>query len=163
MSVLFRYVRSRRRTAANLVAGMGVLPLWLWLLATLGAGRQGLDAFMAVAVPAVWGVEILLGLAVVWLLTHPDRFEMTVTPERFAVHHPLFSEWTFSIDPAQIVRIEHRLDLNQFTRIRIHTRDGRTLSLCKNYPYSRQRLYDALRSANPRITFPSRIGHFSRT
>jgi len=162
LSTLFHYVRSRRRTALNLCFGMLVLPGWLWLFATLGEGRAGLEAFMAVAVPVVVAVEVVMALFVLWLLTHPARFEIMVTPTLFEVHHPTFTQWCFSIVPTEIRRIEHRLDVHGFSSILIHRVAGRPLSLCMNYNYSRQRLYDALRSVNPGIDMPPNILGFQR-
>ena len=162
MQPVFHYAHSRRRTALNLLLGMLVLPLWLWLLSRLGAGRAGIDDFMALATKVTVGVEVGLACLCVWLLTHPDRFEITVTADRFEVHHPTFAQWSFCVAPSDLVRIEHTLDVHGFSAILLHLRAGQPLRLCKNYGYSRARLYAALQSVNPGLCLPERSDGFYR-
>ena len=159
--LLFHYERSRKQQARVVLINMLLLPLVLWLLLQLindpVARPRFASLLMAIGVAAELG---LLALAV-WLLRHPASFSIRLSAGEFSSHHPMFKAWCFSVDPAEIVAIEHSTDREaNGSHISIQTRSGQRHALSPNYAYDRKALYRALAMLNPAIRLPRHPGVF---
>lgn len=105
--LLFHYTWSSRQTAIRVLASMLILALWLVAYWYLGAGKAGFEDFFRIACYAVAGIEGVLAAYLLWLLTHPARFEIRLSDNEFSISHPVFKAWCFKVKPADIVRIEN--------------------------------------------------------
>lgn len=159
--LLFHYERSRKQQARVVLINMLLLPLVLWLLLQLINDPVARPRFTSLLM--VIGVAAELGLlaVAVWLLSHPASFSIRLSASEFSSHHPMFKAWCFSIDPAEIVAIEHCTDREGDGRyISIQTRSGQCHALSPNFAYDRKALYRALATLNPTIRLPKHAGLF---
>jgi hypothetical protein len=68
----------------------------------------------------------------------------------------------YMLVPADVERIENRLERHGFAGSRAHTRAGEALRLCPDDRYSHRRRYEVLRQANPGIALPQKVNRFRR-
>ena len=107
------------------------------------------------------GSELVLLLLAAWLLTHPAKFYIKLTNSELSSFHPTFKEWTFSVNPQDIIEIEHSTDIGaNASLISVKMNNGSSVLLSPNYPYKRSELYNALRLVNPNIKTPKNTWSF---
>lgn len=154
--MLFHYVKTRKRQAKTIAINILILPLLLYVLHEVANNEPNFAQVYAVAkIITVVGVVVLAGMWI-WLLKSKEKFELYVTENEFYSHHPVFKEWCFSVNPKEIVAVQHHLGIGAgaMTNINVHLKDGQKLQICQNYSFSREDLYSALKKANPMIQLP---------
>ena len=155
-NTLYYYERTRKRQAITLAMNMVVLPVIFWLFLILTReNEQVYQQLLTILKPLLIVIELIFISVIIWFLTHPARFFIRVTESEFSVSHPLFKEWTFSVEPQAIAEIavtSNRQSRSVTTSVKM--KDGSSYTVCPNYAYSRKKLYDALRQANPAIKAP---------
>lgn len=161
----YYYERSRKQQAKVLAFNMIFLPFVLWLFLQLIPETEITYKEFLVCVKYIFiVVEIALASVAVWLLTHPAKFYIKLTNSEFSSLHPNSKEWTFSVNPQEIIAIEHSTDNNassSFISVKMH--NGSFFLLSPNFAYNRKKLYEALRLVNPNIKTPKHIWLFSST
>ncbi|QYX63612.1 hypothetical protein [Shewanella sp.] len=158
----FYYERSRKQQAKVLVFNMLFLPLILWLIWMLISKNEPFyDEFLFYIKYIVVVSELALLSLAAWLLTHPAKFYIKLTNSELSSFHPTFKEWTFSVNPQDIIEIEHSTDIGaNASLISVKMNNGSSVLLSPNYPYKRSELYDALRLVNPNIKTPKNTWSF---
>ena len=159
---VYYFERTRKQQAKALVFNMLLLPLILWLiLALIPKGEPIYNEFKFYVKYIIVTSELVLLSVATWLLTHPAKFYIKLTNSEFISVHPTFKEWTFSIDPREIIEIEHSTDIGaNSSLITVKMNNGSSALLSPNYPYKRNELYEALRSVNPNIKTPKNSWSF---
>ncbi|WDE95814.1 hypothetical protein PQO03_08810 [Lentisphaera profundi] len=96
-----------------------------------------------------------------WLRAHPANYEAIITVDRFIVKYPDSTHWSFDVKISDIKRFEHRNTLSHAgsgqgaSGILLH--DGNFHEICMNYGNSINKMYDAIQSIDPNITFPKKV------
>ena len=154
--MLFHYAKTRRRQALKVAFNILLIPVLLFAFHYFFKDKPNFPQIYDIAVKAGVAVMVVLTGIFLWFLTSKEKFEIYVTGNEFYSHHPMFKEWCFSVDPMDIVEIEHhlRIDSSAMTNINVYLKDGKKVQICQNYPFSRKKLYSALEQANPQIQFP---------
>lgn len=107
----FYYEKSRKQQAKVRAFNMLLLPLILWLILILISKNEPFyNEFLFYIKYIVVGSELVLLSLAAWLLTHPARFYIKFTNSEFSSFHPTFKEWTFTVNPQEIIEIEHSTD-----------------------------------------------------
>lgn len=152
----YYYERTRAQQAKVLGFNMLLLPCFMWLfLLLIPEGKPVREQFLEYTTYIVVLAEIVLMSVVIWFITHPATFYIKLTDSEFCSFHPNFKAWTFSVNPHEIVEIEHGTDRDASSSyISVKTKDGASYLLSPNYPYNRNELYRALRFVNPNIKLP---------
>lgn len=160
--IFFYYERSRKQQAKVLLCNMFFLPVVLWFFLWLIKDHQAkYDQFYFYAKCIFVAVEIILMSILIWFITHPATFFIKLTNLQFSSFHPIFTEWTFSVDPEEIIEIKHSSDREaQLSIISINLQNGSSYLLSPNYAYSRSELYKSLLSVNPKIKLPKNSAIF---
>ena len=115
----------------------------------------------AIAEKIMLVIGVLLFGVMFWFLRSKKRFEIYVTENEFYSSHPIFKEWCYTVNPKDIKKIEHNNSPSHgITSIDVTMSNGDRFQICKNYGYSRKKLYEALKKANPLIEFPANINRF---
>lgn len=95
-----------------------------------------------------------------WHRRNPATYEATITRERFVVDYPSYPDWSFDISIADIERFEYRQSIGQAGRgVLQHgvlLKNGDFHHISMNYGNSLNKMYKAIQSINPEITFPSK-------
>lgn len=152
----FYYERNRKQQAKMLAFNMLFLPVILWfILIFIPKSDPFYNQFLFYVKYIVVVAELALLSLVAWLLTHPAKFYIKLTNSEFSSFHPTFKEWTFSVNPQDIIEIEQSTDIGaDASLILVKMNNGSSILLSPNYPYKRSELYDALRLVNPNIKMP---------
>ena len=160
----YYYERTRKQQAKVLVANMIFLPLVLWLfLQLIPESEPAYEDFLAYIKYIIAAAELVLSSVIAWLLTHPEKFYIKLTNSEFSSFHPNFKKWTFSVNPQEIIEIEHSTDREaQSNFISVKISNGSSFLLSPNFAYNRKKLYEALRLVNPKIKMPKHNWLFSR-
>ena len=139
-----------------LVYNMFLLPIVLWIfLQLIPESEPAYFDFLVYVKYIVVVVELVLLCIAVWFLTHPAKFCIKLTNSEFSSVHSNFRESTFSVNPKEIIEIEHSTDIGaNSSLISVKMNNGSSFLLSPNYPYKRSELYNALRSVNPNIKIP---------
>jgi len=158
----FYYERTRAQQAKVLAFNMLFLPFIFWLFLLLIPKSEPIyNEFVLYTKYIVVVAELGLVSMVAWFLTHPAKFYIKLTNSEFSSFHPTFKEWTFSVNPQEVVSIEHRTDIGaNSSLISVKMNNGNSVLLSPNYPYNRSELYEALRLANPNIKTPENTWSF---
>ncbi len=159
----FYYERTRKQQAKVAVANMFFLPFVLWLfLQLIPESEPVYKDFLRSVNYIILVVEFVLLSVAVWLLTHPAKFYIKLTKSEFSSVHPTFKEWTFSVNPQEIIEIEHSTDREALSSyISVKMNNGSLFLLSPNFAYNRKKLYEALRVVNPNIKTPKHTWLFS--
>ncbi len=159
----YYYERTREQQAKVLAFNIIFLPLIMWLFLQLipktePVYKQFLECVKYIVVIG----EVVLLSIIAWFLTHPAKFYIKLTNSEFSSFHPNFKEWTFSVNPHEIVEIGHNTDTQAQSRlISVKMKDGSSFLLSPNFSYSRKELYENLRLVNPNIKTPKQVWLFS--
>ncbi|MEL4391050.1 hypothetical protein [Shewanella xiamenensis] len=158
----FYYERNRKQQVKMLAFNMLFLPVILWLiLIFIPKSDPFYNEFLFYVKYIVVVSELALLSLTAWLLTHPAKFYIKLTNSEFSSFHPTFKEWTFSVNPQDIIEIEHSTDIgSNASLILVKMNNGSSVLLSPNYPYKRSELYDALRLVNPNIKTPNNTWSF---
>ena len=96
-----------------------------------------------------------------WLRTHPASYEATITTDRFIVNYPGSTKWSFDVKVSDIKRFEHRNTLSHAGKgigaSGILLNDGTFHEICMNYGNNINKMYEAVKSINPNVTFPKTV------
>lgn len=159
----YYYERSRSEQAKVLVFNMVFLPLIMGLfLLLLPKSGPVYEQFRGYVIYIIAAAEMVLLSVVVWFLTHPATFYIKLTSSEFCSFHPNFKEWTFSVNPQEILEIGHSTDRDaRSSYISVRMKNGASYLLSPNFPYNRNELYDALRLVNPDIKTPKNTWLFA--
>lgn len=162
-TLLYYYERTRKQQAKVLVFNMLLLPFILWLFLQLTRENEAVyEQFLVYVKYIIVFAELVLLSLVIWFLANPAKFYIKLTNYEFSSLHPNFKAWTFSVNPNEIVEIEQSTDREaQSSIISVKLINGSSYSLSPNYAYSRKKLYQALRLANPNIKIPKNTWLFS--
>ena len=154
--MLFHYAKTRRRQALKVGVNILLIPILLFAFHYFFKDKANFSEIYDIAVKAGVAAMVVLSGIFLWFLKSKEKFEIYVTGNEFYSHHPMFKEWCFSVDPKDIVEIEHhlRVDSSAMTNINVYLKDGTKVQICQNYPFSRKKLYAALEKVNPEIQFP---------
>jgi hypothetical protein len=152
--MIVHYVSTRRRQALTLLLNMAVLPAYYYLFEYIVRNKPNHDHMVEMVGYGLAAVGVAMAVMAVAFARSDRKFEIRLTQNEFSITHPLFKEWTFSVDPQNIKSIEHHMDTGGYTSISMTLRDGACYQICKNYRYSRKGLYDALKKVNPGIALP---------
>lgn len=161
--VLYYYERTRKQQAKVLFFNMLFLPCVFWLFLYLFSEDQAIYTQFEEYIKYIIAIaEVALLSFAVWFLTHPASFYIKLTNSEFSSFHPNFKEWTFSVNPQEIIEIKQSTDSQvQSSIISIQMQDGRSFLLSPNFAYSRKKLYAALCKVNPNIKIPKNAWLFS--
>jgi hypothetical protein len=133
----------------------------LYIFLLLAKGHSDFEQIDTIAKLIVLVIEIILIGVMVWFLKSKQKFELYVTENEFHSEHPVFEEWCFTVNPKDIKQIKHHLNIGSGTSsINMIMNNGDVHYICDNYAYSRKKLYEALKKANPSIEFPENISVF---
>ncbi|MDP4547224.1 hypothetical protein [Marinobacter sp. MDS2] len=154
--MLFHYAKTRRRQALKIAFNILLIPVLLFAFHHFFQDKANFSEIYDIAVKAGMAVMVVLTGIFLWFLKSKEKFEIYVTANEFYSYHPIFKEWCFSVNPKDIVEIEHhlRIDTSAMTNINVYLKDGTKVQICQNYPFSRKKLYSALEQANAEIQFP---------
>lgn len=159
--ILFYYARSRKQQAKVAAANMLFLPIVLGAFLYLVKNSDQLERIQTIILITLFVAEFFLSVLIVWLLRYPAEFYIRLTKAELRSYHPMFKEWTFSVDPQEIVEISQTTDREAISSsIRIIMRDGASYLLSPNFSYDRKQLYQALAHLNPAIILPKHVGLF---
>jgi hypothetical protein len=160
--VLFYYERTRKQQIKVLALNMLLVPFVFWMILLLIKDHQDNDEKLFIVVMTIVILtEVILLSMVIWFLRRPARFFIRLTNYRFSSFHPQFKEWCFSINPFEIVEIEHSTDWDaQSSLITIKMRDGSSHLLCPHFDVDKKQLYQALSSLNSQIITPQKTWLF---
>ena len=160
----FYYERTRKQQAKVLAFNIIFLPFVMWLfLQLIPKNESSYDQFFLCTIYIIAIVEIGLLAIAAWFLTHPATFYIKLTSSEFSSFHPNFKEWTFSVNPQEVLEIEHSTDMDAISSyISVKMKNGTSFLLSPNFAYSRKKLYDALHVVNPNIKTPKHTWWFSR-
>lgn len=161
--IFFYYERTRKQQAKILAFNMLLLPLVMWLILKLiPESEPGYGKFLEYAKYIVAAGELVLLSVTVWFLTHPAKFYLRLTNSEFRSFHPNFKEWTFSVNPQEILEIQHGTDRDaRSSYMFVKMNNGASFLLSPNFAYNRKKLYEALRRVNPKIKTPKHTWLFS--
>lgn len=161
--IYYYYERTRKQQSKVLAFNTLFFPFVLWLfLKLLPESDPAYKDFLVYVKYIIVVVEFVLLAVIVWYLRHPAKFYIKLTDSEFSSFHPTFNEWTFSLNPHEIVEVDHSTDRDaKSSFISVKTNNGSTFLLCPNYAYNRKELYKALRLVNPRIKIPKYSWLFS--
>ena len=141
---------------------MLLLPIVLWFTLILIPKEEPIYNELVLYVKYITvAAELALLSVAVWFLAHPAKFYIKLTNSEFTSVHPTFREWTFSVNPKEILEIEQNTDIGASSSlISVKMKNGSSVLLSPNYPYKRNELYDALRLVNPDIITPKNFWSF---
>ncbi|QEY58045.1 hypothetical protein FXF61_02095 [Pseudomonas sp. C27(2019)] len=154
--MLFHYVKTRKRQAIHLAINILILPLLLYMFHYTLKDEPNFEQIYVIVEKVTIVIVILLVGLLIWFLKSKEQFEIYVTDNKLYSYHPVFKEWCFSVNPKDIVEIEHQLSMGagSMTNINVHLNNGQKHQVCQNYSFSREELYSALQRANPKIKLP---------
>ncbi len=154
--MLFHYVKKRKRQAIHIAINILMLPLLLYIFHYVFKDEPNFEPIYAVIEKFIFIIMIFLSGMFIWFLKSKEQFEIYVTNNEFYSYHPVFKEWCFSVNPKDILEIEHQLSVGagSMTYINVHLSDGQKRQICQNYSFSRQDLYSALQRVNQNIKLP---------
>ena len=159
--MLFYYKRTRKRQALTLAFNILILPVLLYVFSLIAKDQSNYEEMYAVAEKIFISIGAVLFSVMIWFLRSKKKFELYVTEDEFHSEHPFFKGWCFTVNPKDIKKIEHILNLGSRTiNINMTMNNGEWYQICLNYAYSRKNLYEALKKANPLIEFPENISGF---
>lgn len=161
--MIFYYAKTQKRQAIILAINIFLIPVLLYLFRHFLHEAPNFEQIYTVVQIGAFVVAAVLLAILLWLLKKKDRFEIYVTDNEFYSHHPVFDEWCFSVNPKDIVAIEHNLDVSQsaMTNINVCLKTGDRVQITQNYNFSRTDLYEALKKANPDIELPENANLFN--
>ena len=160
--VLFYYERTRKQQIKVLALNMLLVPFVFWMILLLVKDHQeNYEKLFILVMAIVIVTEVILLSTVIWFLRCPARFFIRLTQHRFSSFHPQYKEWSFSINPLEIIEIEHSTDWDaQSSLIIIKMRDGSSHLLCPHFDFDKKLLYQAIASFNPQIITPQKTWLF---
>ncbi|UZE94817.1 hypothetical protein [Alkalimarinus alittae] len=161
--MIFYYAKTQTRQAITLAVNILLIPVLLYAFRYFLHSEPNFEQLYAVVKIGAFVVAAVMVVILLWLLKKNDRFEIYVTDSEFYSHHPVFKEWCFSVNPKDIVAIEHNLEVSQsaMTNINVCLKNGERVQITQNYNFSRKDLYDALKQANPDIKLPENANLFN--
>jgi hypothetical protein len=158
---LFYYSRSRKQQAKVAVINVLFVPLMFGIFLIIVRDSDRFDQFLKIVGIILVVTEFALLALITWLLRNPAEFYIKLNRTEFTSFHPMFKEWTFSVNPFEIVEIRQATDREAMaSSIRIILQDGSSYALSPNFAYDRKKLYQALARLNPAIVLPANIGVF---
>lgn len=162
--LFFYYEKNRKQQAKILIFNMFFLPFVFWLFVQLTQDNlEVYNKFSEYLKYILAILEVVLIATTIWLLTHPEKFYIKLTNSEFSSYHPIYKEWTFSVNPQEIIEIEQKTDNDaQLNLISIQMHNGSSFLLCPNYSFNRKKLYTALVQVNPNIKIPKNTWLFSK-
>jgi hypothetical protein len=159
---LFYYARSRQQQAKVAAINVIFLPMVLGAFLYLVRSSEQFEQTQNIILIVLIIAEVFLLLLIVWLLRNPASFFIRLNQHELTTFHPMFKEWTFSVNPLEIIEVRQSTDSEaMLSSIRIIMRDGKSYALSPNFSYDRKQLYQALAHLNPAIIFPKHIALFS--
>ena len=105
--------------------------------------------------------SIILFYVAWWHIKHAATYEAYITCKEFSVSYPSVVSWSFKVNIEDIDRIEHRQTYSSSgksivsTGVVMKNEDFHKISM--NYGNSVNKMFKALKSLNPEITFPKTI------
>lgn len=161
--MLFYYAKNQKRQAITLAVNIVLIPVFLYAFRYFLHKEPNFEQLYFVVKIGAAVVAVVMVVILLWLLKKGDKFEIYVTDNEFYSHHPVFDEWCFSVDPQNIVAIEHNLEVSQsaMTNINVRLKEGGVVQITQNYNFSRKDLYQALKKANPDIQLPEDANLFN--
>lgn len=158
------HFKKSRAQAAKLFLRMAI-GCWLYI-AGLAVYEYGFGNGVASDLKLYWNLGFGIASAILtyvywWLKVHPAIYEATITHERFIVSYPEAQQWSFDVAVADIVRFENRNTLSHAGRgIPQHgilMKDGSFHHISMNYGNSIRKMYKAVHSINPEVSYPSKV------
>jgi hypothetical protein len=158
---LFYFARSRKQQAKVAAFNMIFAPVMFGLFLTIVRSSDRFDEFLNIIGIILIVTELVLLSLIAWLLKNPAEFYIKLSRTEFTSYHPMFKEWTFSVDPFDIIEIKQSTDQDaMMSSIQIQMQDGTSHVLSPNFAYDRKKLYQSLASLNPAIVLPKHVGLF---
>ncbi len=161
--VVYHYKKNRKQQSLTYIR-MGIA-CWVYI-----AGLYGYEFYFDETVETqfrlIWVAVFSIASAILfyiawWHRIHPATYEAIITRERFIIDYPGSSEWSFDIKISDIKRFEHRNTLSHAGRgIGQHgvlLKDGTFHDICMNYGSSINKMYKAIHTIDPNITFPKKV------
>lgn len=160
---IFHYQKSRKKHSRTFI-NMGVMSL-LYISGIYGyehfQGQIIDDNTKNICIISFSIASIILFYIAWWLRTHPAEYEAIITHERFIIRYPESAQWSFDIKIADIKRFEHRNTLNHAGRgigkSGVLMNDGRFYQISMNYGGNINKMFKAVKSIKPDVTFPKRV------
>jgi hypothetical protein len=162
--MLFHYKKARTSQAMKVAINIIIIPVLLYVFQYLGQGEEGFEEIYAIVEKAAIAVVVILMVIFIWFLKSKEQFEIYVTENEFYSHHPTFKEWCFSVNPKDIVSVKNELIVSSqsMSNISVCLQNGRKIQISQNYGFSLNKLYAALKKANPTIALPDNTNVFKR-
>lgn len=105
--------------------------------------------------------SIILFYVAWWHRRHPATYEAIITRDRFFVNYPGSRRWSFDIKVSDIKRFEHRNTLSHAGKgigeTGVLLNDGSFHEICMNYGNNVNKMYSAIKSINPNVTFSKKV------
>lgn len=96
-----------------------------------------------------------------WHRTHPATYEASITAENFVVNYPESTMWSFNIKVADIKRFEYRNTLSSagqgIGKAGVLLNDGSFHEISVNYGNNIKKMYLAIKTVNPDVTFSNKV------
>jgi len=160
---IYHYTKTRKQTSLTYIR-MGIA-CWFYI-AGLFAYETLFNKTVAHDFKSYWIIgfstaSLLLFYIAWWHRKNPATYEATITKERFIVNYPFYQDWSFDISIADIKCFEYRRTLGHAGSGRLEhgilMKDGSFHYLSKNYGNNLKHMFEAVKSINPEVTFPSKV------
>nr|WP_136252739.1 hypothetical protein [Ningiella ruwaisensis] len=146
-----------RRFALILVMNAVVLAAMYWVAINYIWTEQE-HSFTRTTLPAVLIIieALLLGLALYFYIRNQE-VQIWVSPSEFHYSDPVWGDFGFTVSVNDIVALRQiRSATNNSDKHLLQLKSGETKQIMyQNYSVDRQKLFDALKKANPSIVVPS--------
>lgn len=158
------YYKRDRKQRSRVFINMGISCL-VYIAGLYGyesySGNQVSEQIRTIYISAFSIASVILFYIALWHRKHPAVYEAFITTERFVVRYPESSMWSFDIKVADIKRFEHRNTLSAagsgIGKTGVLLNDGSFHEISMNYGNSIKEMHQAIKTINPKITFPHSV------
>jgi len=158
--MLFFYEYTRKKAILIVLMNMLVVAFYLYLFERYAVKLLEFSNLSELMTTVVVAIELILFGYILWRLTKPSGFVVSVTKDRFKIEHPTSKGFCIDVSPNDISKITHATHHNSEGAIafkRVWLKNGDSFEICRNYNYSLKNMYVALKKANPLIELPEKF------
>lgn len=128
-------------------------------------GQLVAEHFRSIYIYSFSVVSAVLFFTAWWHFRNPATYEATLSSDRFVIHYPDSTQWSFDVRVADIVRFEHRQShaggARGIAASGIVMKNGDFHEIVMNYGNSINQMHAAIQSINPDITFSKSVNRQS--
>ncbi len=158
--MLFFYEYTRKKTVLIVLMNMLVVAFYLYLFKKYAVKLPEFSNLSELMTMIVVAIELILFGYILWRLTKPGGFVVSIDKDRFKIEHPTSKGFCIDVKPSDINKITHAVHHNSEGAIafkRLWLKNGDSFEICRNYNYSLKKMYVALKKANPLIELPEKF------